>query len=490
MKPITWTLFLLLLAGCASESTEPASPPNILFIFTDDQMYRTIHHLNNPVIETPNLDRLAKRGVAFTHAFIQGAFTPAVCVASRAVLNTGRSIHRIDDMELKEYPLWGETFRKSGYETFMTGKWHNGEASLRRSFEYLGGLGPVFHPADSMDIKAENPYLLYGMIHSTDSVYNRPAPDNAWAPDDRSLLGHWIETPGGITHSSELWTDGAIRFLEERPGRKNKPFFMYVSYHAPHDPRQAPAEFLERYDPEKLPLPPNLLPEHPFGMGYEMYNLRDERLAPFPRTEESIRVQLQEYYAIITHLDAQIGRLLEMLEASGQGDNTIIVFSADNGLAMGEHGLMGKQSLYDHSIRIPMIFSGKGIPKGKTNDSPIYLNSLFATTCELAGLTPPDSVAYRSIAPLVLNPDEYRPAPIYGAYYNGRANEHYCRMVRTEQYKLIVYPMAGEVQLFDLQTDPWEKNNLAGEEKYQPVVKEMMKQLTQAQQVHGDTLTI
>ncbi len=494
MKPVTNRcinyLFLLLLMGCASEPAESEAPPNILFIFTDDQMYRSIHHLNNPVIETPNLDRLAQRGVAFTHAFIQGAFTPAVCVASRAVLNTGRSIHSIRSPQLEGYPLWGETFRAAGYETFMTGKWHNGEAALRRSFAYLGGLGAAFHPSDTMDIKAWNPYLLQGMIHSTDSVYNRPAPDNAWAPDDRSQLGHWIETPGGIAHSSELWTEGAIQFLQRRPGREAQPFFMYVSYHAPHDPRQAPEEYLERYALDEIPIPPNLLPEHPFGMGYDKYRLRDERLAPFPRTEEAIHVQLREYYAIITHLDTQIGRLLDALETSGQAENTIIVFSADNGLAMGEHGLMGKQSLYEHSIRIPMIFAGKGIPRGKTNASPVYLNSLFATTCELAGLAPPDSVAYRSIAPLIFQPEQYRPAPIYGAYYNHRAGEQYCRMIRTEQYKLIVYPMAGEMQLFDLQADPWEMNNLADEESYQPVVEEMTQRLRQAQQIHGDTLSL
>jgi choline-sulfatase len=114
-----------------------------------------------------------------------------------------------------------------------------------------------------------------------------------------------------------------------------------------------------------------------------------------------VRTHLQEYYAIISHLDAQIGKILDALEKSGQAENSIVVFSADNGLAVGQHGLLGKQSLYDHSIRVLLIVAGPGVPKGKKVDALVYIASLFATTCEMAGLPIPSTVQFPSLVPLV-----------------------------------------------------------------------------------------
>ena len=150
---------------------------------------------------------------------------------------------------------------------------------------------------------------------------------------------------------------------------------MYVSLMAPHDPRTMPKEFLEMYDPEEIKLPENFLTEHPIDTG--ALRVRDELLAAFPREPNEIKRHIAEYYAMISHLDHAFGRLLTALQEQGKLDNTIIVFAGDNGLALGQHGLMGKQNLYDHSVRVPLIFAGPGIPEGEQRNSPVYLLDIF-----------------------------------------------------------------------------------------------------------------
>ena len=163
-------------------------------------------------------------------------------------------------------------------------------------------------------------------------------------------------------HTSELYADKAVNYLETKAGKDGKPFFMYVAFNAPHDPRQSPKEFLDMYPREQVKVPANFLPEHPFDQGDS--KIRDEELAPFPRTEEAVKLHRQEYYAIITHADYEIGRILDALEKSGQDKNTYIIFTSDHGLAVGMHGLMGKQNQYECSVRMPLIFTGPGIKAG------------------------------------------------------------------------------------------------------------------------------
>ena len=340
------------LSPLTARSEEGSDRPNFLFLFTDDQTFRSIGSLNNPAVKTPNIDRLVKKGVTFTHCFNQGSWSPAVCICSRAMLNTGQSLYRCQDgIGQKDgeptVPLWGEVLGNAGYETFMTGKWHNGDATLKKSFKHIGPHGGGMFPSQPPVDSDADPYI-------------RPRPGNTWKPDDTSLTGHWrTQEDGSIVHSSRLWADAAIDFLKAHPNRSTDPFFMYVAFHAPHDPRQSPKEFLDLYPLDSIEIPPNYLPEHPFDQGH--HTLRDEVLAPFPRTEEAVKVHLQEYYAIISHADAQIGRILETLEETGQAENTVILFSADHGLAVGQHGLMGKQNQYDHSVRMPLVLCGPGI---------------------------------------------------------------------------------------------------------------------------------
>ena len=449
--------------------------PNFLFLFTDDQTFRSIGALNNPQVMTPNIDKLVQRGLVFTHAFNQGSWTGAVCVASRAMLNTGRFIYhaRADIGNARDgvepaVPLWGETLGQAGYDTFMTGKWHNGDLALQKSFKNVGPHGGGMFPSTDMD----------------GSAYRRPAPGNDWQPYDRSMKGHWRpQDDGGTVHSSKLWADAAIDYLANDASQSENPFFMYVAFHAPHDPRQSPKEYVDVYPLDKIDIPPNYLPEHPFDQG-ERYTLRDEILAPFPRSEHAIKVHLQEYYAIISHADAQIGRVLDALEKSGKADNTIIIFSADHGLAMGQHGLLGKQNQYDHSVRMPMILCGPGIPQGERNDALVYLHSLFATTCDLAGIPVPETVEFPSLAPLIHGEKRALHDAIYGSYTDVQ------RMVRSEDFKLIRYPEAGETQFFDVKNDPWEQTDLAEDPRYQNELAELDGIFRKLQEQVGDELVL
>ena len=273
-------------------------------------------------------------------------------------------------------------------------------------------------------------------------------------------------------HSSVLFCDAAIDFLRGRVSPD--PFFIYVGFTAPHDPRTMPRHYLEMYDPESLPLGDNFQPEHPFDNG-EM-QVRDELLAAYPRDPHEVCRHLAAYYGMITHLDAQIGRVLAALRETGQLDNTIIVLAGDNGLALGRHGLMGKQSLYEHSIHVPLLMAGPGISSGVRREEFVYLLDIYPTLCDLLGLAAPGSVEGVSFAGRLTTDDGRgttdaeglvpgRRSSVIGRPHLLFAYRHLMRGVRDVRYKLIEYVVDGRrhTQLFDLQADPWELTNLAGE---------------------------
>jgi arylsulfatase A-like enzyme len=442
----------------AAEANRFAAPgrerPNFLVLLSDDQTYRALGVLGKLEVKTPNLDRLARRGMLFTHCFNQGGWSGAVCIPSRTMLNTGRTLWASRGTNAQDIPsataLWGETLGRAGYDTFMVGKWHIPDAALKRSFQRLGPLTGGFLPSTT----------------NGGAAYHRPAAGNPWTADDAQWKGHWLEAEGRTIHSSVRIADAAIDYLGTRTVRGAKPFFMYVAFNAPHDPRQAPREFLEFYPPQTLRPPPNFLPKHPFLIEAN-FSGRDEILAPYPRTPEIVGKHLQEYYAIITHMDAQIGRILETLAVSGQADNTIVIFTSDQGLAVGQHGLFGKQNLYDHSLRMPFILAGPGIPKGKRHHALFNMQSLFATTCEMAQVPIPDSVQFPSLVPLITGAKKQLHETLYAAFLDRQ------RAVRTSRWKLIWTPPVNQIQLFDIKHDPWEKQNLAGNPKYRRILADL-----------------
>jgi choline-sulfatase len=445
--------------------------PNFLFIICDDLMYRTIHSLNNPEVHTPSMDRLAASGCAFTHCFHQGSWSGAVCVPSRTMLNSGLTAFHAE-AGLDEVQTWGQTLGAAGYDTYICGKWHLDPTVLQRSFKEMGPVAP-------------------GMLVSTPeggAAYNRPSPGNNWQPWDESRKGHWLHTElwandeqDKIEHADALYSDHLIDHLLNRAAKRDAPFFMYLGFNSPHDPRQSPREYLDRYPQEKIEIPPNFLPEHPFDQGDA--RVRDEVLAPFPRTHEAVQLHRKEYYSLITYMDEQIGRVLDALERSGKASNTYVILTADHGLAVGEHGLLGKQNLYDCSVRMPLLIAGPGIAAGGRVDELVYQHSMYATTCELAGVPVPSTVQFPSLTPLLKGGNQ----PVHDAVFSYYRD--FQRMARTRTHKLIVYPQIRKIQLFDIEKDPWEMHDLSADPSSADVKKQLIERLQRFQLELGDPLS-
>jgi len=447
--------------------------PNIVFFFTDDQRFNTINAVNNSEINTPNLDKIVEKGTTFLNGYIMGGSSGAVCMPSRAMLHTGRTLYHIERQGQnipEEHALLGETMQKAGYTSFGTGKWHNGTRSYARSFNagaeiFFGGMSDHWNiPACDYDPTGEYP--------KTPQI-NNPGRSNevSWRLCNHIKAGR---------HSTDLFADASMDFIENVD--TDNPFFMYISFMAPHDPRSMPEKFLKMYDPEKVALPENFMPEHPFDNGW--MKGRDELLAGFPRTESEIKRHIAEYYAMISHLDDAIGGVISKLSDKGVLDDTIIVFAGDNGLAVGQHGLMGKQSVYDHSVHVPLIFAGPDIPQGEQREAFAYLLDIFPTLCDLTGCNIPGTVEGKSLVPAIKNPEENIREYLHFAY------ESYHRAVRSKQYKLIEYVVGGEhvqTQLFDLLNDPKETVNLAEEQEHSETLAHLRRELKKWQTEYGDT---
>ena len=399
-------------------------PPNILVLFADDQRADTIGAHGNPHVRTPHLDRLAAQGTSFRRNYVFGGNSGAVCMPSRAMLMTGKTWFSLDTANLKGEKLLPELFGERGYATFATGKWHNGQASWLRGFQ-------------------QGEAVMFGGMANHERVPVR----------DRGPDGQLTPVRTGEKFSSELFADTAIRFLERHDGKK--PFFLYVAFTAPHDPRQPPPEYPANYT-DRPPLPKNFLPQLPFDNGM-MRDVRDERLAAWPRTEAVIRDQLAEYYAMIAHLDAQVGRILAALHRTGQAERTLIVYAADNGLALGSHGLLGKQNVYEPSMRVPLILAGPGVPRGRSITAFTYLFDLFPTLCDLTGTATPPGVFGQSLRPLWTGEKARLRDTAFFPFIQLQ------RAVRDERWKLICYPKIGYIQLFDLEQDPDETRDVFGD---------------------------
>ncbi|MCC5928991.1 MAG: sulfatase-like hydrolase/transferase [Cyclobacteriaceae bacterium] len=449
-KLIFIVLWVFIASSCVKEKLK--RKPNVLFIFTDDQSYSTIHALGNTKIKTPNMDKLVQGGVSFRNAYIMGGSSPAVCSPSRASLFSGLTLWNLENQGIygfeisEKHKTLPQVFLENGYVTFATGKNEPGRK---------GHFARSFSDGDKI--------LFRGM---TESQYRLPL-----CPF--SAEGNYSSEKEVIhegTHSAEVYADACIRFLE-RQTENEQPFFAYVAFQTPHDPRQAPDKFRELYNDDEMELPASFLPQHPFDNG--MLNIRDENLAGFPRTPEEVKKHIADYYAMISHDDYQIGRIMDALQKSGKFDNTIIVFASDNGLAVGKHGLMGKQNVYEHSVRVPLIVSGPGIPRGEARDQLCYIYDIYPTLCERAGLPTPETVQFKTLNKVIDGKEGVHREHLYFAFMSWQ------RAIRNDQFKLIEYCVHGKrfTQLFDLKTDPEELNNLAGNREYTLPLDELRKLL-------------
>ncbi len=414
--------------------------PNILLLLSDDQRADAIAHHGNGRIETPHLDGLARAGFSFRNAYCFGSPHGAVCQSSRAMLHTGKTFFRLG-RDLSPFAMLGQRLGKAGYETFGTGKWHNGKPAFARSFQH--GRDILF---DGMSNHARVPIC--------DLKPDQTFTDRAF--DER--------------FSSQIFSTAAIKFLKSR--NRKQPFFCYVSYTAPHDPRMPPGEYATMYSPSDMRLPKNFMSQHPFNTG--QLTVRDEALAPWPRTEQVIRQQLAEYYGMISHLDHQIGRILTTIEDQGLREKTVVIFASDHGLAIGSHGLLGKQSLYEHSMKAPLILRGPGIQPG-SSDALVYLHDLFPTICELASLTIPAETQGISLLPIIEGRTKQVRDTLFTAY--GK----WIRAVRDDRWKLIVWPQLNKTQLFDLEDDPDELYDLAASTEHVTLVSRLKDRLIEWQ---------
>ena len=450
-----------LIAGCVSgisiltaavSCQKKEHKPNILFILADDQRADAMGCAGNPYIKTPNIDRLAEHGLRFTNSYVMGGHHGAISAPSRAMLLSGMNLFNVyDKLEgVKTMPMH---FAENGYVTFGTGKWHNEKSAFEASFQ-----------------KGENVFLGGMADHFNVSVRNMSI--------DRKL-----SEPELKGFSTDLFGGSAISFINNySKGDKEQPFFCYVAFTVPHDPYSPRTDYIDRYSPDSMTLPGNFMPLHPFA--FDDLMVRDENLLPWPRPPEKVLEALADYYGLITHLDEKIGEIINSLKNNGLYDNTIIVYAADNGLAIGSHGLLGKQNLYEHSMKVPLIITGPGIPKGKVSDALVYLFDLYPTLAEFCSLPSPEGIDGKSLVPVISgNSNEVRTS-LFTVYRTT------VRAVRTKEWKLIRYPERDYTQLFDLVNDPLELNNLAGVDGNEPRIEEMMKLMREWQNEVNDTVPL
>lgn len=424
----------LLLTGLWFLSPIPASAveakrPNILFVLTDDQSPFDFRFYNpKSPLETPNIDRLAAEGMVLDGAYHMGSFSGAVCTPSRHMIMSGRTVWRLPigpgaancPPGLEKNTI-GAVFNRAGYKTMRTCKQGNSYPAANKQFS-------VVHDATKR---------------------------------------------GDTDESGSAWhADRVMDYLNDREKtRETAPFFIYFGFSHPHDTRDGKPELLAKYgasnhcdestlppaNPKQPHLPPNYLPVHPFDHGHP--GLRDEVAVSGVwnhRDERTIRNELGREFACGENIDIQLGRVLKKLESMGELDNTYIFYTADHGIAIGRHGLQGKQNLYQHTWRVPFIVKGPGIKPGSRAEGNIYLLDVLATVCDLAGIPAPGTNEGLSFKPVLTGERTTIRDTLYGVYNGGTKPGMRC--VKKGDWKLIKYDVLNggvrETQLFNLAANP------------------------------------
>ena len=443
MKPI---LLMLWIACSITTAVAGADGANVVIIISDDHMLDALGCAGNPALNTPNLDRLAADGVRFTRCF-----TPnPICTPSRANILTGQDCWTngcvfFGEPIRESSPLWPRLLASAGYDTFFTGKWHNDGLPSARGFTcgaeiFVGGMYD----------HSQLPVVQYGQ------------PKKARKPAQK--------------FSSELFVDAAIRFLDARRGPK--PFCIYLAFTAPHDPWIPPAEYATMYSPGEMPVRANFMPRPPFKMHPSFPTLRDQGQLPFPRTESDVRQALTQYYGMITHMDAQIGRLLDRLDHQRLAADTLVIFLGDHGYSMGSHGFVGKQTMYEEGLITPLLIRYPKLDRGPpVNHALVSLVDLFPTICEAAGVEVPEAVEGQSLLRLYQGKVDSIRDHVFATFHSPTSHHMSTRSIRTERHKLIQHLLTGEVELFDLASDPFELDNLAGRAEHAELERQLTERL-------------
>lgn len=403
--------------------------PNFLFIIVDDQSPFDLKAYNpDSVASTPNIDRLAAEGMTFDGAYHMGSFSGAVCTPSRHMVMTGRTLWHLPIgpgastcPENYEQFSMAAVFNRAGYDTMRTCKKGNSYRAANQQFSVVR---------------------------------------------DATKRGGTAET-GSAWHGKQV-----LDYLETRQASQDEdPFLIYFGFSHPHDVRDGTPELLKKYGavnhkdkqsvppshPNQPPLPVNYLKEHPFHHGHP--GLRDEVNVSGVwkrRDEQTIRNEIGRQFACDENIDIQIGKVLDKLEAMGELENTYVIYTSDHGMAIGRHGLQGKQNLYEHTWRVPYIVKGPGIQGGSRAQGNIYLLDSLSTLCDVAGIDPPKTIEGRSFKPVLEQKQETVRDVLYGVYNGGTKPGMRC--VRKGDWKLIKYDVMDggvqETQLFNLAANP------------------------------------
>lgn len=460
---IHWVLRLTLILVW----TLNAAKPNFLVIVTDDQRPDTIGALGNPRIDTPNLDWLVHNGITFENFICSNP----LCVPSRAEILTGCTGFRNGVLGMggekmnPKLTLWPAAMAVGGYSAWYSGKWMNDGKPITRGYHETRAL---FTGGGGTWKKGE---VVRGRKGRVITGYRNWTFKNAEGKPE-------LNKGTGLTPLTDKYiADGALEFLRRKT---DKPFFLHVNFTGPHDPLVYPPGYEKKYTAAKMKLPKNFLPRHSFDHGN--FEGRDERLLPWPRAKVDVLDELAVYYAIIDNIDKQVGRMLDQLRADGRLKNTYVIFTSDHGLAIGSHGLMGKQNIYDHTIRVPFLIAGPGLAKRRRVSAFGYLRDMYPTVCELAGIPIPETVGAKSLTPVFRDQRKIVHKAGYGYFRDVQ------RMIQTKQWKLAIYPKIKRYQLFDLKADPHELNDLIKVKDHQARVAVMRKSLIQWFNERGDVV--
>jgi len=435
---ILFAIFATLLA-CSAFAQDAKPRPNIIVIVTDDQSPFSLKSYGNTVCQTPNLDKLAESGMVLDAAYQMGSWSGAVCLPSRTMIMTGRTVWHIPGVE---------SFAKDVIKD-KSGRVPNNIVDQT--------MAAVFNRAGYLTFRTCKPNNSYE------------------AANKQFTVRHDEMKRGGTPETGSAWHgDRAVEFLDDyAKGTHDKPFLMYFGFSHPHDVRDGTPELLEKYgaynavepptlvNPKSPPLPVDYLPEHPFPNPHGHGKIRDESQVSGvmeSRTEATIRNELGRYYACIENIDIQIGRVVDKLKEMGELENTYILFTSDHGIAIGGHGLQGKQNLYEHTFRVPMLVAGPGIKPGSRAPGNVYLLDILATICDFAGIDAPPTNEGKSFAPVAWGKQDAVRDAMYGVYAGG--SKPGMRCVRSGDWKLIkIDAFKGELrktQLFNLKDNPHE----------------------------------
>lgn len=432
-------------------------PTNVLIIHSDQHSKRVLGCYGNPVVRTPHLDALAARGTRFANAYCP---TP-ICVPSRASLATGRYAHRLGSWDnAKPYigteaASWGHRLTARGRKVTTIGKLHyrrvgdpTGFPDQRLPMHVLDGVGDLYQLLrEKMPVRP----------HSRTQVLEAGPREVEYTRYDRAI------------------GDEAVRWIQEEGAREREPWALFVSFTYPHFPLGVPEPYFSLYDPQTLPMPvqwrPEEWPRHPV-----IDFMRRQQALEEPFDEPTIRRAIQTYYGMVTFLDEQVGRVLRALEASGQAENTRIIYTTDHGEQLGEHGLWWKSSMYEGAVGIPLIVAGPDIPAGKVSRTNVSLVDCFPGILEAAGVEPePEDADIDGESIFRLAQQEDQPRTVFSEYHTLFAPNGIF-MIRNERYKYVHY-VGDPPQLFDMIEDPLETRDLAGDPAYAEVLARCEAQL-------------